>query len=176
MSEALPILGFAAPSGTGKTTLLTRVLPELTRAGLRVAVIKHSHHDFEIDHPGKDSHAVRAAGAEQVLIASPYRIALIAERDGRTEPRLADLVSRLERGALDLVLVEGFRHEAFPKIEIHRPATGKPLLCLDDPHIIAVASDAEFGLDAPVPVLPLNDPAAVARFILDWHVHNRGAC
>ncbi len=168
MQGTVPLLGFAAHSGSGKTTLLERVIPLLRRAGLRLAVIKHSHHDFEMDVPGKDSHRLRAAGAGQVLLASAWRTAWIREGDGRTEPRLEALLPRLELETLDLVLVEGFRHEPVPKIEVHRPALGTPLLCRTDPEILAVACDAPPAEPVPVPLLDLNRPEEVAGWILEW--------
>jgi len=162
----VPILGFIAASGTGKTTLLCHLIPLLRARGLRCAVIKHSHHDFEIDRPGKDSHRLREAGAGQVLLASPHRTFLVEEGDGFSEPVLADLLGRLNPEMMDLVLVEGFRQESLPKIEIHRPALGAPLLCPGDPDIIALATDSE-PVGAPaLPRLPLNEPEAVADFIL----------
>jgi molybdopterin-guanine dinucleotide biosynthesis protein B len=167
-SNPPPVLGLAARSGTGKTTLLTGLIPALARRGLRCAVIKHSHHDFEIDVPGKDSHRLRAAGAAQVLLASPHRTFWVEEGDGHTEPGLPALLARLNTGALDLVLVEGFRDAAVAKIEVHRPARGLPLLCTGDPHVIAVACDAPPGEPVDVPLLPLNDPDAVAAFVQRW--------
>lgn len=165
---AVAVLGIVAYSGTGKTTLLQRLLPALAELGIRCAVVKHSHHDFEIDHPGKDSHRLREAGARQVLLASPFRMFWVEEGDGRTEPRLWDLVARLDLGRLDLVLAEGFRHERLTKIEVHRPALKTPPLSPGDPDIIAVATDAEPERPLAVPLLPLNDPTAVAEFIVDW--------
>jgi molybdopterin-guanine dinucleotide biosynthesis protein MobB len=159
-----PVLGFAAWSGTGKTTLLAQVLPLLRRSGLRVGVIKHAHHDFEIDTPGKDSYQLRKAGADHVLIASDQRWALLHDYPETREPRLESLLSILPRDQLDLVLVEGFRHLPFPRIELHRAVTGKPLLFHGDPHIIAVASDTP--LDTRLPVLDLNSPGEVTAFIL----------
>ncbi len=164
-SAPVPVIGFAAFSGTGKTTLLTRLLPLLSARGLRVGMIKHSHHDFEIDTPGKDSYRLRKAGARQMLIASPHRLAWIAEQPQPREPRLAELLERLDLDTLDLVLVEGFRHEPFPKIELHREATGKPLLFPDDPAIVAIASDAP--VDTSLPCLDINEPREIADFILE---------
>lgn len=161
-----PVLGFAAYSGSGKTTLLSDLLPMLVLKNLRVAVIKHSHHDFEIDQPGKDSYRLRKAGARQMLIASPYRTALISELSEVQEPELDSLVTKLDRENLDLVLVEGFRNSVFPKIEIHRSATGKPLLHPDDNSIIAIASDIE--IDTTLPRLDLNRPQDVVRFIIEY--------
>ncbi|HFD79932.1 MAG TPA: molybdopterin-guanine dinucleotide biosynthesis protein B [Gammaproteobacteria bacterium] len=160
-----PVLGFAAASGTGKTTLLCKLLPLLAAGGLRVGVIKHSHHDFDIDRPGKDSYRLRQAGARQMLIASPWRTAWIEEQEQRREPQLDELLQRLQRERLDLILVEGFRHVAFPKIELHRRALERPLLYPQDASIIAIASDEE--VDAPLPRLDLNRPEEVAHFILD---------
>lgn len=162
-----PVIGFVAASGTGKTTLLSRLIPVLSERGLRCAVIKHSHHDFEIDRPGKDSHRLREAGAGQVLLASPHRTFWVEEGDGATEHRLADLLGQLNAEATDLVLVEGFRHESLPKIEIHRPVLGAPLLCLDDPDIIALATDSEPDQASELPRLPLNEPDVIAEFVVN---------
>lgn len=165
---SVPVLGFVAASGTGKTTLLSRLIPQLRKRGLRCAVIKHSHHDFEIDRPGKDSHRLREAGAGQVLLASPHRTFLVEEGDGSSEPVLADLLSRLNPAMMDLVLVEGFRQEHLPKIEIHRPVLGAPLLFPGDPDIFALATDTEpFGAPA-LPRLPLNEPVVIADFVAEW--------
>ncbi len=163
----LPLIGFCAFSGTGKTTLLTRLLPELRQQGLHIAVIKHAHHQFDIDRPGKDSHELRKAGATEMLVASRRRMALVTEFDGdRPEPTLEELLTALDPSRLDLVLVEGFKTAAIPKIELHRPALGKPLLCLQDPMIIAIATDGEIA-DAPseLPRLNINDPLEIVSFI-----------
>jgi molybdopterin-guanine dinucleotide biosynthesis protein MobB len=161
-----PVIGFAAYSGSGKTTLLSSVLPALAETGLRVGVVKHSHHDFEIDQPGKDSHRLRKAGARQMLIASPFRTAWIEENRPPREPRLEQLLSTLDRGNLDLILVEGFRHTAYPKIEIHRSATGKPFLFSHDASIIAIVSDAR--TDTSLPQLDIDQPQDVVEFILEY--------
>jgi len=161
----LPVLGFAAYSGVGKTTLLTRLIPELRQQGIRIGMIKHAHHDFDIDTPGKDSYELRKAGAEQVLIASSARWVLMAETPQQPEASLFEQIERLDQNKLDLILVEGFRHEAFTKIELHRPRLQHPLLCQQDKNIIAVATDAELGLVIDIPTLDLNDPAQIARFI-----------
>lgn len=161
-----PVLGFAAFSGTGKTTLLSALIPILTSRGLRVGLVKHAHHNFDVDHPGKDSHTLRKAGAEQVLIASRRRWALMVETpELQGEPVLDELLTRLDQKALDLILVEGFKHVAFPKIELYRPALNKPLLCREDDSVIALASDAPLPSEVPVPILDLNAPEAIADFI-----------
>ncbi len=164
-----PVLGVAAFSGTGKTTLLRQVLPRLTAAGLAVGVIKHTHHDFEVDRPGKDSHVLRQAGARQTLLAGPHRWALIAEEpEHRGDPDLEELVHRLDLDRLDLVLVEGFRHAPFPKLELHRAALGRSWLYPEDPWIVAVASDTPPPEPCRLPCLDLNRPDQVAAFVLDW--------
>ena len=164
----LPVLGFAAFSGSGKTSLLEKLIPVLRQQGLKLALIKHSHHDFEMDRPGKDSDRLRRAGAGQILLASRYRTAWIREGDGVTEPDLQELLGRLDVRGLDLVLVEGFRDEPIAKIEIHRPSLGKPLLCREDSHIVALAVDEAPHQEVAVPVLALNDPASIADFVISW--------
>lgn len=171
ISCAIPLLGFCASgSGVGKTTLLTRLIPELTSRGVRISVVKHAHHAFDIDHPGKDSYRLREAGAVQMLLGSSRRWALMTElsrvSSSAQEPGLAELLAQLDMSLADLVLVEGFKQEAFPKIEIYRPSLGKPLLALNDPLIFAVASDAP--IDIARPVIDLNNPAAVADFVQQW--------
>lgn len=166
IASPVPLLGFAAFSGTGKTTLLRALLPLLKERGLRVGVIKHAHHTFDIDVPGKDSYELRRAGAAQMLVASRHRWALVTETPGSQEPRLAELLSYLSADTLDLVLVEGFKAETFPKIELHRPSLGHPLLCHTDPSVIAIATDAPLP-DAPsLPLLDLNDPAGIMAFVV----------
>ena len=157
-------LGFAGYSGSGKTTLMEAVLPLLRAQGLTVSVIKQSHHDFEVDVPGKDSWRHRKAGAQEVLLTSPHRWMLVHELHGEAEPELAAHLGRLS--ACDLVLVEGFRHAALTKIEVWRSGNDKPWLHPDDPHIIAVAADGP--PPGALPHLNLNEPAAVAAFILEW--------
>jgi len=166
----MPVLGFCAYSGTGKTTLLTQLIPILKRRGLRIGMVKHAHHRFEIDHAGKDSFKLRRAGADQVLVASRSRIAWIKETpELREEPSLAEVLSRLEPGSLDLVLVEGFKLDPFPKIEIHRPHLGKPPLYPDMPWVIAVATDGPLDRDGCHPhLLNLNQPREIADFIERW--------
>lgn len=164
-----PVLGFCAFSGTGKTTLLTRLLPLLRERGIRVAVVKHAHHGFDMDHPGKDSHTLREAGAQQIVVASSQRIASIESQPTKgQEPRLADALARINATEVDLVLAEGFKAEAFPKVELHRPSLGKPLLCRDDDNIIAVASNAPLELPPGMPALDLDNPSAVADFVASW--------
>lgn len=133
------IVGFAGWSGAGKTTLIVRLIPVLCSQGLRVSTIKHAHHDFDIDKPGKDSYEHRMAGATEVLVASDRRFALMHELRGAPEPPLADLLRKL--APVDLVLIEGFKRDSYPKIEVYRAANGKPLLYPDDPNIRALASD-----------------------------------
>lgn len=167
MRFPLPVLGFAAFSGTGKTTLLVQLIPLLAQRGARVALIKHAHHDFDIDIPGKDSYALRKAGAQQVLIASDRRRALITEHGTPREPQLQALVAALDLDAIDMVLVEGFRHVPFPKIELQRTSLGKPPLYRDDRSIVAVASDAPLDC-AGLPLLDINRAAQIADFIMAW--------
>lgn len=161
------VMGIAGFSGSGKTTLLAGLLPLLRAKGLRTAIIKNTRPDFEIDYPGKDSQVLRAAGAEQVLLASSGRWALLAEQRLPQERGLDYWLAQLPRGEQDLVLVEGFKSAAIPKLEIHRPALGKPLLCMGDPLILAVAC-SELLLDLPrnLPCLNLNDHAAILQWLL----------
>lgn len=161
------LLGFAGFSGSGKTTLLRQLVTLLHRRHLRLGVIKHTHHDVEQDSPGKDSYELRHAGAAQCLLAGPHRSILTYENTKAQEPDLNESLSRLSLDQLDLVLVEGFRAAPIPKLEVHRPDHGKPLLCLQDPHVLAVASDAR-QLAVPVPLLDLNDAAAIADLIGHW--------
>lgn len=164
-----PMLGISAFSGTGKTTLLTQLLPQLRKKGLRVAVIKHAHHQFDIDKPGKDSYQIREAGASQVVVASKNLLALMqTPLIAREEPQLTECLARLDYAQLDLVLVEGFKQANFAKLELHRPSLGKPLLANDDPHIIALASDAKVSLNRDLPVLDLNDIGKIAEFIEEF--------
>jgi molybdopterin-guanine dinucleotide biosynthesis protein MobB len=163
----IPLMGFAAFSGTGKTTLLCKLIPLLGERGIRVALIKSSHHDFEIDTPGKDSYEMRMAGAAQVIIASPYRIAQIEERQPPAMPALDQLIARLQLEAVDLVLVEGFRDTPFAKIELHRPALSKPLLFPADDSIVAVATDVPIETGK-LPRLELNQPREIADFLFNF--------
>lgn len=161
----MKVLGIAGWSGSGKTTLVERLIPELTKRGVSVSTVKHAHHAFDIDQPGKDSYRHRAAGATEVLISSAARYALLHEHRGAAEPTLPELLARLS--PVDLVLVEGFKRESHPKIEVWREAVGKPMLLAEDAAVVAVASDqAVPGLA--VPVLDLGRPDQVAEFILAW--------
>ena len=166
VNPRLPVLGFAAFSGTGKTTLLTQVIPLLKASGIHLGVIKHAHHDFDIDHPGKDSYELRKAGAEQMLIASSQRWALMVETAGQAEADLYSLIDKLEPSKLDLILVEGFKHVAYPKIELHRHALNKPFLYPDDPSIMAIALDEPGTANHPLPVLDINHPEQISAYIL----------
>ena len=164
-----PVLGFAAWSGTGKTTLLKKLIPLLKEKGIRIGMIKHAHHDFDIDKPGKDSYELRKAGAEQMLIASQKRWALMVETpalDG--DPDLNEMIAQLDHSTLDLILVEGFRHVAFPKIELYRPSTGKETLFDQDDSIIALATDDATTIETKLPVLDINNPALIADFIVNF--------
>jgi len=153
------VIGIAGWSGAGKTTLLAKVIPRLTARGVRVSTVKHAHHAFDVDQPGKDSHTHRLAGATEVLVSSANRWALVHELRGSAEPTLKDLLAKLT--PVDLVIVEGFKHGAHPKLEVFRAAVGKPPLHPDDPHIVAIASDAPVP-SAHMPVIPLDDVDAVA--------------
>jgi molybdopterin-guanine dinucleotide biosynthesis protein B len=158
----MKIFGFAGYSGSGKTTLIERLVPRLVTQGLKVSLIKHAHHDFDIDHPGKDSYRHREAGCSEVLVTSDRRWVLMHELHGEAEPSLREQLKHLS--PCDLVLVEGFKREPIPKLEIHRAARGEALLQPGDPYIVAIASDT--AIQAGVPVLDLNDPAQIAEFIL----------
>lgn len=158
------VIGLAGWSGAGKTTLLTALIPALVARGVRVATIKHAHHAFDLDRPGKDSHSHREAGASEVTVASARRWALLHELRGEAEPTLADLLRRLS--PCDLVLVEGFKHGCHRRIEVFRAANGKPALHPGDPRIVAVASDTPWP-EAGRPVIPLDDIAAIADCVME---------
>jgi molybdopterin-guanine dinucleotide biosynthesis protein B len=163
----IPVLGFAAYSGTGKTTLLKQLIPLLRKSGLHLALIKHSHHDFEIDHPGKDSYELRHAGAEQTLITSAYRSAWILEKREQQEPDLLEALSQLDTTDIDLVLVEGFRHdERLPCIELRRAVNDRPALYTRQRNIIALACDHPIQTD--LPQLDINSAQQVCEFIVEW--------
>lgn len=158
------LFGIAGWSGSGKTTLLARLIPALVARGITVSTIKHAHHSFDLDTPGKDSHTHRMAGATEVLVGSAARYALIHELRGAPEPTLDDLVARLS--PVDLVLVEGFKRGRHRKLEVWRSVTGKPPLWPDDPAVVAVASDGPVP-GCPLPVLDLDDAEAVAGFVIE---------
>jgi molybdopterin-guanine dinucleotide biosynthesis adapter protein len=155
------VIGLAGWSGAGKTTLLTRLIPHFLKEGLRVSVIKHAHHDFDVDVPGKDSWQHRQSGAEEVLVSSGKRWALMHELRGTSEPRLPELLAKMSR--VDLVIVEGFKSEPYRKIEVHRTANGKALLFPDDPGIVGIAADA--ALQTALPVAHLDDIPAIAAMM-----------
>lgn len=156
------VFGLVGWSGSGKTTLMTDLVPKLIASGLSVSTVKHTHHDIEIDKPGKDSYRHREAGATEVIITSPVRWALVHEIRDLPEPDMESLLERME--AVDLILVEGFKSHPFPKLEVHRSETGKSLLAGKDPTIVAVASDVPLP-DLRIPRLPINDVDAIAEFI-----------
>ncbi|HDM8042451.1 TPA: bifunctional molybdopterin-guanine dinucleotide biosynthesis adaptor protein MobB/molybdopterin molybdotransferase MoeA [Vibrio campbellii] len=162
----IPILGFAAYSGTGKTTLLEALLPKLTEAGLRIGMLKHAHHNFDVDQPGKDSHRLRKAGASQMLISSRNRFALMTETP-ESESEFDYLLTRFDEDKLDVVLVEGCKNIAFPKIELHREEVGKPWLHPNDENIIAIASDSG-ELVSDLPQMNINDLEAIAQFVIEY--------
>ncbi|QFR32327.1 molybdopterin-guanine dinucleotide biosynthesis protein B [Ancylobacter sp. TS-1] len=159
------LIGFAGWSGSGKTTLLARLIPVLVGRGHRVSTIKHAHHEFDVDKPGKDSHTHRVVGANEVLVSSANRWALMHELRGTPEPDLPELVAHLS--PVDLVLVEGFKRDHHPKLEIHRAEVGKPFLHPDDPYIVGIASDHALP-ESPLPVIDLGDIEAIADFV-DQH-------
>jgi len=158
------VFGFAAYSGSGKTTLIEKLIPLLIGRGLTVSVVKRAHHGFDVDQPGKDSYRHRQAGASEVLVSSDVRWALMHELKTEPEPGLPALLERLS--PCDLVLVEGFKTQAIPKMEIHRQAAGTPLLFHDDPYIVALASDTPVATD--LPVFDLEDHSGIAGFLLKY--------
>ncbi len=162
----VPLLGFAAFSGTGKTTLLAQIIPLLKYHGLRIGLIKHSHHNFQIDQPGKDSFRLREAGASPVMLISSHRRAIITEITPEREPRLDEELQLFDQSEVDLILVEGFKTEAFPKIELHRPSLNKPLLYLNDSSIVAIATDSIIKTPDMIRQLDLNQPEMISEFIL----------
>ena len=159
------IIGLAGWSGAGKTTLLAQIIPRLVARGLTVSTIKHAHHKFDVDQPGKDSYIHRSAGATEVLVASATRFALMHELRGAAEPSLAELLGKL--APVDLVLIEGFKRERHPKLEIHRHANGKPLLLGDFPNVVAIASDTPLS-KVSVPTVGLDDIEAIIDILLAY--------
>jgi len=156
------IIGLAGWSGSGKTTLVTKVIPVLVGRGLKVATVKHAHHDFDTDQPGKDSWLHREAGASEVAIVSSRRWAIVHELDGEDEPPLADMLAKLS--PVDIVIVEGFKRQSHPKLEVYRAVVGKPLLHPDDDCIVAIATDAPLP-QAPLPVVMLDDIESIANVL-----------
>ena len=172
---AIPVLGITGFSGSGKTTLLAGLIARLTARGLNIGLVKHTHHAFDIDHPGKDSHTLRKAGACRVALGSSQRLALMIERPAPQEATLAELLALMDDPELDLILVEGFRSERHPKIEVHRPALAHALLARTDPAVLAVATD-DAALDTcGKPRLALDDPLAIETFVLDFLQRARAA-
>ena len=164
----IPIVGFAAYSGTGKTTLLVNIIPLLKKRGLEVGVIKHAHHSFDIDRPGKDSYEIRKAGANQMLIGSKERWALMVEQEEDDHKiRLQEYISKLDHDKLDIILVEGFKTEAIPKIELHRPSLKHPLISLSDESIIAIATDTPLSEECELTVLDLNNYDMIVEYIIE---------
>ena len=173
------VLGLAGYSGTGKTTLLKQIIPLLKKRGLRVGLIKKSHHDFEIDKPGKDSYELRMAGASPVMLSSSHRRAIITEHEAVRERSLAEELSFFDQSGVDIILVEGFKSERFPKIELHRPSLGKPLLYPADTSIIAIATDGILPDEPGIPQFDINSPKPISDFILDFllrHGMSRPMC
>ena len=157
------VFGLSGWSGSGKTTLVLRLIPELIRRGIAVSTVKHAHHEFDVDQPGKDSYRHREAGAVEVMVASERRWALMHEHRGAPEPALPELLRAMS--AVDLVLVEGFKRHPHPKLEVHRPSLGKPLFCREDRSVIAVASDVPIA-GLPVPRIDIDDIGSIAELVL----------
>ncbi len=162
--EGMKIFGLAGWSGAGKTTLIERLISDISGRGLLVSTVKHTHHKFDVDQPGKDSYRHRVAGATEVMVASSLRWALMHELHGAEEPSVEELMAHMT--PVDLLIIEGFKYHGHPKIEVHRPSVGKAMLWPSDPHIVAIASDSPLT-DLPIPVLDLNDGKVVAEFILE---------
>jgi molybdopterin-guanine dinucleotide biosynthesis adapter protein len=160
----MKVIGIAGFSGSGKTTLIEKVIPELVKAGLRVSLIKHAHHEFDVDQPGKDSHRHRHAGCAEVMVSSGKRWALMHELRGAPEPTLQEQLTHF--APCDLVIVEGYKNQPIPKVEVHRKANDAPLLYRGDPNVVAIATDEP--LDTPLPQFGLGDAVAVAGFIVHY--------
>jgi len=157
------VIGLAGWSGAGKTTLIVRLIPELVRRGISVSTMKHAHHGFDVDQPGKDSYRHREAGAREVLVASECRWALMHELGEDAEPSAAELMKHMS--PVDLLIVEGFKREGQDKLEIHRRETGKPLIYPEDPRVVAVLSDEPLP-DCPLPVIDVDDVGVIAEFVI----------
>ena len=168
-----PHVGFTAYSGTGKTTLLIKLITILADKGIRVGIIKHAHHSFDIDQPGKDSYQLRKAGASEMLIGSVNRWALMVDAEKDQEFTLEDHIQRLDQDNLDLILVEGFKLEVIPKIELTRPSLGNDLFFPNDDNVIAVATDEPLSIETDLPMLDINNPNQIAAFICDRFLSNR---
>jgi len=166
ISFSKPVIGFSAYSGSGKTTLLEKLIPIFVAHKLRVGVIKHAHHSFDIDHPEKDSYKIRKAGAQQILISSQKRWAVIHEHDNEdNELSLQQALDQLDVENIDFVVVEGFKSAPIAKIEVHRPVIGKPLISASDKFVIAIATDEPGKIDTKLPLLDLNDSEMIAQYI-----------
>jgi molybdopterin-guanine dinucleotide biosynthesis protein MobB len=172
--DGVPVIAMMATSGTGKTTLLRALLPRLHDAGLRVGCIKHTHHVIAIDQPGKDSHRLRTAGAQQVLLAAPGGWALMVDTPTADDQDVVSLVRHLCLAQLDVVLVEGYKFADLPKIALHRHDLSGACTALDDPHVIALASNQQPLPGAAVPVFALDDSASIARFIIHHCARHKG--
>jgi len=168
INARIPVLGFAARSGTGKTTLLEKLIPLLKASGLRVGLIKKSHHNVEIDLPGKDSYRFRQAGASTVLLCSPYRRAIIVEHAAQKEPDLCEELAQIDQHSLDIILVEGFKDANIPKIELRRKHGDNPLELRNDPSIIALADDNGPIPNTNIPHLDINNAGQIRDFILSY--------
>ena len=162
------IIGFAAYSGTGKTTLIKKVVKTLKELNYRVSVIKHAHHNFDIDQPGKDSFEIRASGAENMLISSSKRWALMHENIGDSELKLIDLLKILKNLDSDIILIEGFKSENFPKIELYRKEIGKELLCTSDKNIVAIATDSDIKINNDIKILDINNTRQIVDYIIEY--------
>lgn len=166
--RGVPVVGFAAYSGSGKTTLMRKLIPRLVARGKRTAIVKHAHHEFDIDHPGKDSYELRKAGANQVLVGSGERWAMIVETAGAHDAELTDFLNHLVIGDIELILVEGFRHKLFPKIEVHRQQLGRELFYPQDDSIIAIATDDVAMHKSTLPILHIDKVESIADFLVDY--------
>jgi len=175
LNSELPIIGFSAYSGTGKTTLIKQVIPLLKSRGMKIAVIKHAHHHFDLDQPGKDSYELRKSGADHTIICTTTRMAAISEfANPDEEPSLQEIVDIIDASKFNILLVEGYKELAFPKIELHRAALGKPYLYPEDSTIIALACDVRPSEALSIPILDINSPAEIAEFI--YHeVYSKGS-
>lgn len=171
--RGVPVIGFAAYSGSGKTTVMRKLIPSLKARRLRPAVVKHAHHEFDIDYPGKDSYELRKAGADQVLVGSAHRWAMVVESHDGEEPGLSDFLSRLVLTDVDVILVEGFRDVAFPKIEIHRRALNRAMFYPRDDYVIALASDDSVSHEHLITTVPLDPVDALADFIATYAARAR---